>query len=194
VIAIAFFFSAMSPYSWLAAERIGTLISEAEWKPVFGGRVLKAHGRASWGLAEGRATGMADCEARARRYGLGEMRWPDAWPSNGALVARALIYAERQRRLERFALTAMRSQFLEGRDLGELETLREVASRVGLSPDDAAAAVADLEIDAAMRAASDEAIARGVFGIPTALVGDTLFWGDDRLDEAAALAANAPQP
>jgi 2-hydroxychromene-2-carboxylate isomerase len=65
---------------------------------------------------------------------------------------------------------------------------------MGFSPDDTAAAVEDSEIDAAMRAASDEAIARGVFGIPTALVGDTLFWGDDRLEEAAALAARAPQP
>jgi 2-hydroxychromene-2-carboxylate isomerase len=194
VIAIAFFFSAMSPYSWLAAERIGTLISEAEWKPVFGGRVLEAHGRTSWGLTERRAAGMADCEARARNYGLGPMRWPDAWPSNGALVARALIYAERQRQLERFALAAMRMQFLEGLDLGEIETLRAAASRAGFSPDDTAAAVDDPEVDAAMRAASDEAIASGVFGIPTALVCDTLFWGDDRLDEAAALAASAPQP
>jgi 2-hydroxychromene-2-carboxylate isomerase len=194
VIAIAFFFSAMSPYSWLAAERIGTLIPETEWKPVFGGRVLEAHGRASWGLGEHRATGMADCEARARSYGLGRMSWPDAWPSNGALVARALIYAERQRQLERFALAAMRIQFLEGRDLGELETLRAVASRVGFSSDDTAAAVEDPEVDAAIRAASDEAIARGVFGIPTAVVGDTLFWGDDRLDEAAALAGSGRQP
>jgi 2-hydroxychromene-2-carboxylate isomerase len=65
---------------------------------------------------------------------------------------------------------------------------------VGFSPDDTAAAVDDPEIDAAMRAAANEAIACGVFGVPTALVGDTLFWGDDRLDEAAALAASAPQP
>jgi 2-hydroxychromene-2-carboxylate isomerase len=121
------------------------------------------------------------------------MRWPDAWPSNGALVARALIYAERERQLGRFALTAMRMQFLEGLDLGELYTLGAIATRMGFSPNDTAAAVEDPEIDAAMRAASDEAIARGVFGIPTVLVGDTLFWGDDRLDEAAALAAHAPQ-
>jgi 2-hydroxychromene-2-carboxylate isomerase len=62
---------------------------------------------------------------------------------------------------------------------------------VGFSSDDTAAAVEDPEVDAAIRAASDEAIARGVFGIPTAVVGDTLFWGDDRLDEAAALAGSA---
>jgi 2-hydroxychromene-2-carboxylate isomerase len=190
---IAFFFSAMSPYSWLAAERIGALIPEAEWRPVFGARVRRGHGRVSWGLTERRETEMAECEARARGYGLGKMRWPDPWPSNGALVARALIYARRQGELKRFALTAMRMECLEGLDLGEVESLRAVARRVGLVPADVAAAVDDPEIDAAMRAVSDEAIALGVFGIPTVVLEDELFWGDDRLDEAAAHASSAPR-
>ena len=184
-VSIAFFFSAMSPYSWLAAERIGTLIPEAGWRPVFGGRVLQAHGRVSWGLSEGREAGMVDCEARACSYGLGQMQWPDPWPSNGVLVARALIYAQRHGELKRFALAAMRMEFLEGSDLGELESIRAVARRVGVSAEAAAAAVDDPEIDAATRAGADEAIALGVFGVPTVLVEDQLFWGDDRLDEAA---------
>jgi 2-hydroxychromene-2-carboxylate isomerase len=61
---------------------------------------------------------------------------------------------------------------------------------VGLSADDTAAAIDDSEVDAAMRAAADEAVALGVFGIPRVLVSDSLFWGDDRLDEAAALASS----
>jgi hypothetical protein len=60
----------------------------------------------------------SDCESRARRYGLGRMRWPDPWPSDGLPVARALIYAERQGELKRFALAAMRMGFLEGLDPG----------------------------------------------------------------------------
>ncbi len=184
----------MSPYSWLAAERIGELIPAAEWRPVFGARVQQAHGRISWGLTERREAEMAECEARARRYGLGQMRWPDPWPSNGALVARVLVDRQSQGDLKRFALGAMRMEFLEGLDLGEVESLRAVASRVGFSPEGVAAAVDDPEVDAAMRAACDEAIARGVFGIPTVLVDDELFWGDDRLEEAAAKAASASTP
>jgi 2-hydroxychromene-2-carboxylate isomerase len=49
-------------------------------------------------------------------------------------------------------------------------------------------------LDAAMQAVCDEAIARGVFGIPTVLVDDELFWGDDRLEEAAARATSASTP
>ncbi len=189
---VAFFFSAMSPYSWLASERIGALIPVAEWRPVFGARVQQAHGRVSWGLTERREAEMAECEARARRYGLGQMRWPDPWPSNGALVARTLIYAQRRGELKRFAQAAMRMAFLEGLDLGEVESLRAVARRVGFSSEEvAAAAVDDPDMDAAMRAAADEAVALGVFGTPTVMVEDELFWGDDRLDEAAVQASNA---
>jgi 2-hydroxychromene-2-carboxylate isomerase len=187
---ITFFFSAMSPYSWLSAERIGTLLPEAEWRPVFGGRVFEAHGRVSWGLTERRAAGMADCEARARSYGLGVMTWPDPWPSNGVLVARALIFAQRRGELRRFALTAMRMEFLEGLDLGALKALSAVARRAGFVAEDLAHAVSDPEIDAALQRRTDEAVKLGVSGVPTVCIGDVLFWGDDRLEEAAALASS----
>jgi 2-hydroxychromene-2-carboxylate isomerase len=182
---IAFFFSAMSPYSWLAAERIGTLLPEAEWRPVFAGRVFEAHRRVSWGLTERRAAGMADCEARARAYGLGVMTWPDPWPSNGVLVARALIFAQRRGDLRRFALTAMRMEFLEGLDLGARKALCAVARRAGHPPEDLAHAVSDPNIAVALQTVTDEAVKLGVFGVPTVCIGDTLFWGDDRLEAAA---------
>ncbi len=48
------------------------------------------------------------------------------------------------------------------------------------------------EIKHALRELNDEALAAGVFGVPTVLVGGELFWGDDRLEEAAA--AHTPGP
>src|SRR5215208_415681 len=79
---VRFYFGAMSPYSWFAAERIGALLPSATWVPVFAGAVFKAHGRTSWGLTDQRAPKLADCEARARERGLGPIRWPDPWPTN----------------------------------------------------------------------------------------------------------------
>ena len=60
-----FLFGAMSPYSWFAAERIGALIPDAQWRPVFAGGLFRATGRSSWGLSDRREAGIADCEARA---------------------------------------------------------------------------------------------------------------------------------
>lgn len=124
-----FFFGAMSPYSWFAAERIGTLLPDAEWRPVFAGGLFKACGRVSWGLTEDRAAKLADCEARARAYGLGPIHWPDPWPTNDVLVARAMIVADQRGALTPFALTAMRMAFGEGLDLGQAGVVRAVAER-----------------------------------------------------------------
>jgi 2-hydroxychromene-2-carboxylate isomerase len=182
-----FYFGAMSPYSWFAAERIGTLIPDARWQPVFAGGLFRATGRSTWGLDDRREAGILDCEARAALHGLGPMRWPDGWPSSDVLVARALVVAERQGRLQPFALAAMRVQFRDGARLDDPDVLKLAADEVGLDGAGLVEATSTTEIKDALRARNDEAVSVGVFGVPTVVVGDQLFWGDDRLDEAAAL-------
>jgi 2-hydroxychromene-2-carboxylate isomerase len=128
---------------------------------------------------------MADCEARALAHGLGSIRWPDPWPTNDVIVARAMTYADRRDALREFALTAMRMAFGEGADLGEPAVVGEAARRTGIDPGELARAVGEQEIKDALRASNHHARSLGVFGVPTVAVGDVLFWGDDRLDEAA---------
>jgi 2-hydroxychromene-2-carboxylate isomerase len=180
-----FFFAAMSPYSWLAAERIDGLIADARWRAVLAGAVFKASDRVSWGLTEQRAEGLADCEARARSRGLGPISWPEPWPTSDLLVARAMTYAHSVDLLKPFSLSAMRVCFLEGRDLAQLDTVLEAGRRVGIAPTDLEGALADQTVKDALRSVTDDAVSRGVFGVPTVAVGDQLFWGDDRLEDAA---------
>jgi 2-hydroxychromene-2-carboxylate isomerase len=198
-----FFFGAMSPYSWFAAERIQRLLPEAQWRGVFAGALFKANGRASWGLGERRAEGIADCEARAAAHGLGPIHWPAPWPTSDLLVARAMAFAEKgpppsqptpdhllaaggaSPMLVRFALAAMRLAFLEGADLGELDAVLEAGRRSGIDTHELRDALADPDIKTALRGLTDEALALGVVGVPTVAVGEDLFWGDDRLEGAA---------
>jgi 2-hydroxychromene-2-carboxylate isomerase len=189
VAAPRFFLGAMSPYSWFTAERIDDLLPGAEWHGIFLGGVFTATGRSSWGLGEHRGEGMAECEARAERYGLSPIRWPDPWPTNDLTVARAMAYATHEGRLKPFALAAMRLAFLEGGELGEAETVLEAGRRAGLDVATLADALSDPQVKAALREESDAAVAQGVFGVPTVIVAGQAFWGDDRLEEAAAAAA-----
>jgi 2-hydroxychromene-2-carboxylate isomerase len=62
----------------------------------------------------------------------------------------------------------------------------DAAVEAGLEREAARAAMEDPRIKAALRAATDAAHARGVFGVPTVAIGDELFWGDDRLEDAVA--------
>jgi 2-hydroxychromene-2-carboxylate isomerase len=216
-----FFFGAMSPYSWFAAERIERLLPEAQWRGVLAGAIFKANGRVSWGLTERRGEGIADCERRAALYGLGRIRWPRPWPTSDLLIARALIFAAtsgaprapapvapgeaagaptseiaatgetraagehgvagRQRPL---ALAAMRLAFLEGADLADPRAVLEAGRRSGIDERELEGALYDPVVKDALRSATDEALALGVFGVPTIAIGRELFWGDDRLEEA----------
>jgi 2-hydroxychromene-2-carboxylate isomerase len=205
-----FFFGAMSPYSWFAAERIERLLPEARWRGVFAGAIFKANGRVSWGLTEQRADGIADCEARARAHGLGPIHWPEPWPTSDLLIARAMTFAERGGGAPRgagvgdgaaasaasgdakaLALAAMRLAFLDGADIGEESVVVEAGRRAGLSAERLKDALSDAGIKDALRRATDDALALGVFGVPTIVIGEELFWGDDRLDDAAAAQRSA---
>ena len=190
--AVEFFFGAMSPYSWFAAERIEGLLPEAVWRPVLAGALFKARGRVSWGLTAEREAKLADCEARASAHGLGPIRWPDPWPTRDLLVARAMVLADRQGRLRPFALAAMRSAFRDGVDLGELDAVLQAGAAAGLDPGAVAAAVEDPAIKDALRAANQHALDRGVHGVPTVVIGDRVFWGDDHLEQAAAVSSRPP--
>jgi 2-hydroxychromene-2-carboxylate isomerase len=184
-----FFFGAMSPYSWFAAERIDGLIPSARWIPVFAGALFRANGRGTWGLTERREAGIADCEARAAAHGLGPIVWPDPWPTNDVTVARAMAFADDQGRLHEFALAVMRLAFREGGDLGELSVVQAAGARTGIDPERLAHAITDQTVKDNVRANHDQAMALGVFGVPTVVLRDgQAFWGDDRLEEAAAAA------
>jgi 2-hydroxychromene-2-carboxylate isomerase len=176
----------MSPYSWIAAERIEQVLPEASWHGVLLGALFKAHGRISWGLTERRAEGIADCERRASGHGLGPIRWPDPWPTSDLLIARAMTAAQERGMLKEFALTAMRLSFLEGLDLAERSSVLEAGRRAGIDPVELEREVAGHGVKDALRRTTDAALALGVFGVPTVAVGNELFWGDDRLEDAAA--------
>ncbi len=181
-----FYFGAMSPYSWLAAERIEALLPEALWRPVLPGVVFQAHGRTSWGFTHEREAGLADCEQRALEHGLGQMRWPEPWPTNDIHAARAMVFADQRGLLKEMALAAMRLSFLEGQNLELRETVLEAGRRTGIDPGELEAALGDPAIKQELRSINDEALAAGVFGVPSIVVADELFWGDDRLEDAVA--------
>ena len=189
-----FYYDLMSPYAYLAAERAERVLPEAvEWQPVLLGGLFKLTGRSSWALGdyERRRRGMAEIERRAAEYGLSPLRWPDRWPTSSLAAMRVAVHARQVGREREFAAAAFLTAFVEGLDLGELPNVLHAAEAAGLGPSSAEAAIDDPSVKDELRRATDAAHARGVFGVPTVAVGEELFWGDDRLEEAAAAMSRA---
>jgi 2-hydroxychromene-2-carboxylate isomerase len=181
-----FYFGAISPYSWFAAERIGELVPNAQWRPVFAGALFRSAGRITWGLTPQRQERIADCQRRAAGHGLGPIRWPEGWPRNDVLPARAMLAADRYGQLIPFALAAMRACFREGRDITQPEQLAAVAAIIGMDGPRLLEQTQQPEIKDALRGVNSEAVAAGVVGVPSVVVDGEVFWGDDRLSEAAS--------
>ena len=186
---ITFYFDLGSPFAYLAAERLHTLLPEpVQWQPVLLGGLFRLTGRSSWALGDyqRRQAGMADIERRALAYGLPPMRWPDPWPADYLTAMRATTYAFSVGRGRDFTTQAYRDAFQRGSELSVAQNVLQSAARAGLDPDAVGAGASAPEIKQALRDATDAAYDRGVFGVPTIAVGDELFWGDDRLEDAAA--------
>ena len=186
-----FYYDLYSPYAYLAAMRVDEALPVApRWEPIFFGGVLREIGRTPWSLRPGeREQGQQEVERRARERGLPEVRWPPGWPaaSYDLRPIRAVLWATREdeRAGKALACSLYERVFAEGRPLNEPGTLRESVAACGLEVEALEAAAEQEEAKAELRAKTDEAIARGLTGIPTIAVGDVLYWGDDRLEEAA---------
>jgi len=186
---VTFYFDLGSPFAYLTAERVSEVLPEpVRWQPVSLGALFKLNGRSSWSLEDParRQEGLAEVERRAALYGLPPVRWPDPWPANYLFAMRAATFAFQVGRGREFTLGALRSAFLEGHDLGLPEHVLRAATEVGLDARAVEDATGDPQIKSALREATETAHALGVFGVPTIAIAGEIFWGDDRLEDAAA--------
>ncbi len=186
-----FYFDLGSPYAYLAAERISGLFADAgleqpEWQPILLGGLFKRFGRDSWGNGPEREKGIAEVERRSAAYGLAPLAWPDPWPGNTLFAMRAATFAKQTGRTVSFALAAFRQAFAAGRDLTEPDNVLIAAAACELHPNALLKGVQTDAVKGALREATDRAAELGVIGVPSLLIGEEVFWGDDRLEEAVA--------
>ena len=185
-----FYYDLGSPYSWLAAERVNSVLPQVPvWRPILLGGLFKALERGSWANTDARDEGMQEVERRAAEYGLPEVRWPEPWPGNTLLAMRAATYATSIGKGVSFALAAFRQAFAGGRDLSLAENVMIAAAACEIHPNAVEKAVQQEQVKNALKDATQECLERGVIGVPSIAIGDQVFWGDDRLGEAAAAVA-----
>jgi len=186
------FFDLGSPYAYLALERAaGVLGVEPVLEPIVLGPIFALRGHGSWAHTDTRASNVAEVERRAAAAGLPPVAWPPGWPPNTLHAMRAVLWAGHLGRRDAFAREAFHHAFVRGADLGDDAALREVARIVGLPDADLEGAIADPAVKQELKDRTARAIDLGVRGVPSVAAAGRLFYGDDRLEEAAAALAAA---
>jgi 2-hydroxychromene-2-carboxylate isomerase len=181
------YFDLGSPYGYLATARAARVLGvEPELEPILLGAIFQHRGHGSWAHTERRDWNVEEVERRAREYGLPAVAWPPGWPPNTLQAMRAATWAKRLGRVREFATAAYRRAYVNGGDLAELGVVTEAAAEAGLPAGELGDAIQDPEVKDALRRATEAAWDAGVPGVPSVLVGDAVYYGDDRLEQAAA--------
>jgi 2-hydroxychromene-2-carboxylate isomerase len=182
---LEFYFDYGSPYSYLADTQVEAIAQRAGAtlvrKPMLLGGVFKATGNHSPAeLPQKSAWSGFDMPMWARHYGVPFQRNP-FFPVNTLALMRGAAAAQIDGSFERYHPAMFKAMWVEGRNLNDMKEVASVLTAAGLDAAKFGARIQDQDVKDRLKATTDEAVARGVFGAPTCFVDNMMFFGNDRL-------------
>lgn len=177
---VTLYFNFRSPYCYLATKTMWSIFDDYHvrmvWRPLGGwdGRSPPEEVLKKLPIAR------QDMARFARRLGIPVN--PPPKTTDPTLAGAGSLLAEKRGLLRPYINEVMRKEWAEGSDIGQLDILLDVGEAIGLQRDELAAAATDSDNQAQLLSNWQEADERGVVGVPTFIVGDEFFWGQDRID------------
>jgi 2-hydroxychromene-2-carboxylate isomerase len=184
---IDFYFDFISPFSYLAHQRLPRLAARYGYGLEYHMADLAALKR----LAGNTAPRMIDMPLKLAYSRVDQKRWaerygvpitPPARSHDSSWLNRGTFYAAGKNQTADYVTAVWTRMRRDGYDLAEESTWREVARDLGWNTDEFIAAIRAPDSLARYQDASQAAHDRGVFGVPTMLIGKEMWWGNDRLD------------
>jgi len=189
---LEFWFEFASNYSYLSVMRIeqeaARLDVAVRWRPFLLGPIFKSFGWStspfvlqSWKTEYV----FRDMQRQCRKYGIAWTR-PSTFPRASLLPARVALLGAEKPWIGEYCRRIMQMNFAQDRDIDSPGYVTEVLDRLGLPAQDILDEALGEANKISLRAQTEEAKNRGIFGAPTFFVGAEMFWGNDRLDDAFA--------
>lgn len=192
---IDFWFEFGSTYSYPAAMRVEGLAKQAglgvNWRPFLLGAIFREQGLSDSPFNLNPAKGRymwRDLDRICRSLDL-PLRRPSQFPRNGVLAARVACRFDDAAWLPEFVKAVYRANFVDDADIADASIVGRCIASAGAHPEDVLEQAQMPESKATLRAQTDEAMRIGIFGAPMVVVGEELFWGNDRLQDAIDLAS-----
>ncbi|MEO0321470.1 MAG: DsbA family protein [Myxococcota bacterium] len=180
MIDVRVFWNFRSPYCYLASKKLWVIEDDFDARISF--RILGGwNGRSAPERAKKKLPiSRQDVKRWTKRLGIPFV--PPPKTTDPTPAARASFVAAEAGKLRAYVVAVMAKEWSEGRDIGQPDALREVAESIGLDAGAVLAAMGDASLDARLEANAAEAAELGLFGVPTFVIGDQIFWGQDRLE------------
>lgn len=183
---LEFFFDYTSPYSYLANSRIPGIAKRSGaavlYRPVLLGAVIVDSGNTPPPTVPARAAYMpADLRRWAARYEI-PFAFNPHFPMNGVRMLRAALAALEEGRFGELHEALFQAVWADRVNAADPEQLARVVTSVGMDAEALLSRIEEPEIKQRLKEDTAAAVARGLFGLPSFVVGDELFFGNDRLD------------
>lgn len=193
-----FWYDFASPYAYLSAQRIDGLAREngvdVRYRPFLLGPIFRSQGwtTSPFNLYPAKGTYMwRDVARRAAQHGIA-FRRPQKFPVYSLYATRIALLAADEEWCLPFVRSVFRANFVDDQDIGDPECIESLLVELGI---DGATVLRDASADDIkdqLRAQTEQAMDMGIFGAPTFMVGDEMLWGDDRMEDALAMALTGP--
>jgi 2-hydroxychromene-2-carboxylate isomerase len=197
---LEFWYEFGSTYSYPAAMRVERIAAAADlelrWRPFLLGPIFVAKGQTDSPFNTDPVKGRymwRELARICRREGIPLVLPPARFVQNSLKAARVALVGEAEGWIPAFTRAVYTANFAEQKDISEDATLIGILNALGVDAARAMAAAGSPEIKAKLKAQTEEAMAREIFGAPFFMVGNEPFWGNDRLEEAVAFAAHSEE-
>ena len=192
---IDFYFDVSSPWTYLAFRNIQPMAAELNatinWRPVLVGGIFNTVNQRIYASREDRNSPrnryiLKDLQDCARQIGLHIVFPPKVFPLNSVKAMRGCIWlaahTDLKHHLLAFMEAAFAAYFTRQEDLSQDSVLAKICQDLGIDATAFSEGIMQPEVKQTLKDNTDEAIARGAFGVPSFFVGDDMYFGNDRLD------------
>ena len=184
---VEFYFDLGSPYSYLGFYQLQKIAADTQaqiiWKPMLLGGVFKATGNSSPMAVPAKAKYSMQDLARWSKYWDIPVQMNPYFPINTLMLMRLVTAVQRDQPEKFIAVVTglFNAMFGQPRNLNDLQEFIQVATELGLDREQVQSWLNDENVKTQLKAVTQDAIERGVFGAPTCFVNDEMFWGVDHL-------------
>lgn len=184
--AVEFLFDFGSPTSYLAYKQLPKIASRhgarIVWTPILLGAVFKATGNTSPAMVPAKARYMnADMARFAKRYNV-VLNFNTHFPVNTLTLMRGAVAYQTTSQFDIYVNAMFDAMWAHPRNLNDPGEVGQVLHDIGIRTADFMARIEHVDVKEKLKANTEGAIARGVFGAPTFFVNGEMFFGQDRLD------------
>lgn len=194
--AIEYWFDFASPYSYLSTAHIDVLARSRGlrvlWRPLLLGPVFRAAGWQGSPFLQQPAKlawMWTDLERQCARHGL-PWRKPSQFPRSSLLPARIALAHSDAPWIARFCVQVFELNFVQDADIDDPAAIHALLTGLGLQAETVITRAQSPEVKQALREQTEQGTRRGLFGAPSFFVGESLYWGNDQLEDALDAAAD----